>query len=71
MGWAAPRRGLQGCTATLGGSNGGATVLPLLLGETMPRGFKEVEDGCPVEAPVSSMGASHNMPTPTKRYLDR
>jgi hypothetical protein len=51
-GWAAPRRGLQGCTATLSSGNGGATVLPSLLGETMPRGFKEVEDWCPVECPA-------------------
>jgi hypothetical protein len=43
-GWATPRKGLQGCTAALGGGNGGAYVLPLLLGETMPRGFKEAED---------------------------
>jgi hypothetical protein len=56
-GWAAPRKGLRGCTA----GNGGANVLPSLLGETMPRGFKDVEDGCAEEAPASSTGASHDM----------
>ncbi len=60
-GWAAPRKGLRGCTAALGGGNGGAYVLPSLLGETMPRGFKELEDGCPEEAPASSTGASHDV----------
>jgi hypothetical protein len=36
-------------------------VLPASLGETMPRGFKVVEDRCPEEAPASSTGASHDV----------
>ena len=44
--WAAQRKGLQECTAALGGGNGGVNVLPSLLGETMPKEFKEIEDGC-------------------------
>ena len=54
------RNVLGGCTAALGGGNGGAKAPPSLLGETMPR-FNEVEDGCSEEALASSTGGSHGV----------
>jgi len=51
--WAAPRKGLQGCT--LRGDNTGRNIMPSLLGETMPRGSKRSKMGACIQI-VASQG---------------